>query len=324
MRLVVATALDEPWSVGARLVAYATYAKSLGVEVVFTTLAPDGVAGSFDLDAFSPTLDAPLFDLSELDPRVTDVVLFSAPRVHHTVQAQYGRRRPRFVHLVQSGLSASALGEVGYGYRLFHKPMTRVVVSKKVEENIRRLVGETPEMMRVDIGPNLAPFARTPTAQDPFDIVINAFDGDFTGRAVDLARQRGFEGRLKVVEGETDVEKRAAAYRSSAVLLSAPRFAEGIAQPAWEAMAAGCQVIMTNCEALGTLPEGTAPSHVVRQGDVEAMARALTALQATAPQERLEARRAGAKRMAALKTAGEADGAKAVLSKVFGLEGVVA
>ena len=91
-------------------------------------------------------------------------------------------------------------------------------------------------------------------------------------------RGRGFDHKVHVVDFTTSISARAEAYRSCSVLLAAPRFGEGIYQPAWEAMAAGCALVMTNCEALATLPEGTRGVEVVRQGDVEGMVRALFAL----------------------------------------------
>ena len=323
MRLVVAIALDEPWSVISRLVAYAAHAQALGLEIVFKTLSPEGINTTLQMAPFTPSLAASISDLSELVPREGDVVLFSAPKVHHTVTAQYGRRRADFIHLVQSGLAASAVGELGYGYRLFQKPMTRVVASRRVEEDIVRLVGEGIEMTSIDAGFMLSPFKRTPLPDDPFRVVINAFDGDFTGRVVDIARERGFAGDVKVVEASTPFEARVAAYRASSVLLAAPRFGEGLYQPAFEAMAAGCAVIMTNCEALTTLPDDVHASEVITQGDLEGMVRALSTLEALTPETLTERRAANTAPLAALSITGEAAAARAMFARVFQLEETV-
>lgn len=320
MRLVIAFALDEPWSVIARLIAYGAYARELGIEVTVKTLTPEGVDRPLDFAAFSPTLDVPVLDLSELDPGRDDVVMFSAPKVHHTVTAQYGRQRPRFIHLLQSGLAASAVGDFGYGYRLFQKPMTRIVVARKIRDTILRLVGTNCEMSLIEASIDTAPFAREPSDDDPFGVVINAFDEDFCGRVVDTARQRGFDERVRVVTATTSVRDRAAAYRASTVLLAAPTFGEGLSQPIHEAMAAGCAVIMTNCEALGTLPGTAEPVSVVRQGDVEGMVRALTML-LDMPQARLGALRRTVRASAATDAAGnERALAREQLARVFDLE----
>lgn len=290
MRLLVTFALDEPWSVIARLVAYGAYARELGVQVNIKTLTPRGVDRTINLAAFSPTLDEPLVDLSGLVPGEDDVVLFSAPKVHHTVTAQYGRRRPRFIHLLQSGLAASAVGDVGYGYRLFQKPMTRVVIAQRIGETIVRLLGESADMQLIEAAIDLAPFERVPTDKDPFAVVINAFDGEFCGHVLDVARQRGFAEKVRVVTADMPLNARAAAYRESTVLLSAPAYGEGLSQPVHEAMAAGALVIMTNCEAARTLPGGAEPVAVVRQGDIEAMVKVLDEL-VEMPPARLGARR---------------------------------
>jgi len=322
MRLVIAFALDEPWSVVARLIAYGAHAAELGIEVTVKTLTPDGVDRQLDFAAFSPTLDVPVLDLSELVPGSDDVVMFSAPKVHHTVTAQYGRRRPRFIHLLQSGIAASAVGDYGYGYRLFQKPMTRIVVAQSIRDTILRLIGTSCEMALIEASIDLAPFAREPRSEDAFGVVINAFDGGFCGRVLDTARLRGFGERVRVVTAATPVAERAAAYRASTVLLASPAYGEGLCQPALEAMAAGCAVIMTDCEARGTLPDGAEPASVVRQGDVEGMVRALLALRDT-PAPKLAAMRGIAQAQAAADAQGnEKARAQAVLAPVFELEGV--
>lgn len=282
---MVAIALDEPWSVISRLVAYAAHARAAGIEVAFKMLVPEGIEDRLELASFHPAPEARITDLSQLAPRPDDVVLFATPKVHHTVTAQYGRRRPRFIHLVQSGLTALAVGEVGYGYRLFQKPMTRLVVSSRVAEDVARLVGDGIEMQHIEAGFVLDPFDCAPTGNDPFRVVVNAFDGEFTGQVLDVARDRGFSGEVIVVENSTPFEARVAAYQASTALLAAPRFGEGVYQPAWEAMKAGCAVVMTNCEALTTLPRGVEVAEVVSQRDLEGMVRALLRLEAMAPAE---------------------------------------
>ncbi|GAB5376159.1 MAG: hypothetical protein AcusKO_26210 [Acuticoccus sp.] len=322
MRLVVTFALDEPWSVVSRLVAYASYARELGIEVVIKTLTPRGVDRTIDLAAFSPTLHAPLVDLSGLEPGPDDVVLFSAPKVHHTVTAQYGRRRPRFIHLLQSGLAASAVGDVGYGYRLFQKPMTRVVISARIGETILRLLDNSSDMTLIDAAIDLAPFERGPVDNDPFAVAINAFDGEFCGRVLDTARQRGFDERVRVIAADTPLKARAAAYRASTVLLASPGYGEGLSQPIHEAMAAGALVIMTNCEALRTLPGGAEPVAVVRQGDTEAMVRALANLVDMSPAQLGALRRATQASATAVRRTDERHRARQMFETVFQLQGV--
>lgn len=323
MRLVIAFALDEPWSVIARLVAYGAYARELGIEVSVKTLKPHGVDRVIDLGAFSPTLDTPLIDLSELKPGADDIVMFSAPKVHHTVTAQYGRRRPRFIHLLQSGLAASAVGDVGYGYRLFQKPMTRVVVAREIRDTILRLVGESSNMLLIEASVDTEPFVHEPSANDAFAIAINAFDGEFCGRVVDIARQRGLADRVRVVTAQMSVRERAIAYRTSTVLLSAPTYGEGLSQPIHEAVAAGCTLIMTHCEALGTLPQGLEPFAVARPGDVEAMVRALSILVEMPTEHLVHLRRMGQAHALAAASHCEASLAKAMLSRAFSLESPV-
>lgn len=323
MRLVIAFALDEPWSVIARLIAYGVHARELGIDVTVKTLTPRGVDRVVDLAAFTPTLDAPTMDLSELVPGRDDVVMFSAPKVHHTVSAQYGRRRPRFVHILQSGLAASVVDDVGYGYRLFQKPMTRVVVAREIRDTIVRLVGETSDMLLIEANVETAPFARRPMAADPFTVVLNAFDGTFCGRVIDLARQRGFSEPVRVVSGAMSVRERAAAYRASTVLLAAPTFGEGLSQPIHEAVAAGCALIMTHCEALATLPPGVEPFAVVRQGDIEGMARALAQLDELPAARLTGLRRASQAHAVAGAASDERELAKAMLARIFGLEAPV-
>lgn len=323
MRLVIAFALDEPWSVIARLVAYGAYAAELGIDVAVTTLKPRGVDRIIDLEAFSPTVDEPMVDLSQLLPRDDDVVMFSTPKVHHTVTAQYGRRRPQFIHLLQSGLAASAVGDVGYGYRLFQKPMTRVVVAREIRDTILRLVGESSNMLLIEADVDTRPFMHQPSAGDTFAIAINAFDGEFCGRVVDIARQRGLAERVRVVTAAMPVRERAIAYRSSTVLLAAPTYGEGLSQPIHEAAAAGCALIMTHCEALGTLPRGLEPFAVVRQGDVEGMVRALAQLSEMPAEHLTQLRRAGQEHAGTDGPSCEPSLAKTMLARAFSLESPV-
>ncbi|MEM8663216.1 MAG: glycosyltransferase [Pseudomonadota bacterium] len=275
MRLVVAIAFDEPWSSVSRLVAYGAYAQRIGLSVVFALLPRERERRPFDLAAFSPTLSAPAVALTRLEPSRDDVVMFSTPQVHHAMEARYGKITPRFIHLIQSGVAASVLADVGYGYRLLSKPLKRIVVSAHAEATIRRLVGDGVAMERIDAAFDLGPFAQEISAKAPFAAAINAFDNELTGEALDVARQRGFTGKLNVVAAQSPLEVRAAAYRNSAVLISSPRLGEGVCQPVHEAMAAGCAIIMADCEAVRSLPDGAAPAILVpqdhRDGIVEAL-----------------------------------------------------
>ncbi|MEO1102925.1 MAG: hypothetical protein AAFW98_04210, partial [Pseudomonadota bacterium] len=318
-RLVVAIAFDEPFSSVARLVAYGAYTQRLGCPVVFALLPHERERRPFDLAAFSPTLDAPVVAPLELEPAQGDVVMFSTPRVHHALEARYGKMRPRFVHLIQSGVAASVLADMGYGYRLLHKPLQRIVVSECAEATIRRLVVDDIAMTRIDAAFDLAPFAQEVASNAPLAVAINAFDGDETGQAVDAARERGFAGKLHVVTADAPLEARAAAYRRSAVLLSSPRLGEGVCQPAWEAMAAGCAIVMADCEALQTLPGTAGPAHVVRGGHVESMANALLSIAELAPRARVALQRAAQEMIPRGPAAAdaEADAAGAVLGQLI-------
>ncbi|MEM9223616.1 MAG: hypothetical protein AAGB11_14640 [Pseudomonadota bacterium] len=275
MRFVVAIGFDEAWSAAARLVAYGAYAQAAGFQVVFALTRMDREVYPLNLAAFSPTLDAPVVELLDLDSLAGDTVIFAAPKVHHIVQSHYGNTAPRFVHLIQSGLTASAVADLGYGYRLFHKPMTRIVVTRDADDTIGRLVEGVAPMTRIDAAFDLSAF-REPAERDrPLTFAINTFDGKFALRALHKARDRGLSISAHMVTPEMSVKERAAAYRASHLLVASPRVGEGICQPAWEAMAAGCAVIIPDGEALRTLPSGTVPVATVRQSHFDGMVETL-------------------------------------------------
>lgn len=314
MRLVVAIGAEEPFSVAARLAAYGAYGADAGHRPIIATLSADSAAGAVDLRAFKPSPKAAVVDLSELEPKAGDVVVFSHPRIHHIVQARYGRVRPHFVHLVQSALVATVAGNHGYGYRLFHKPLTRIGVSDAIVERIRTLVGP----VDIDVVPpslSLPAQISDPSTRDPFAVAINAFDRSMSGEALDLLRTADPKLPLKVVDARTPHRERMEIYRSSAVMIASPQALEGFCQPAIEAMAAGCVVVMAQCEASDALAPHLPQLRVVTP-NAGSLAAAAQELQSVAPPTLVALRAASRHAALSLESGDEPEAASRLFDRI--------
>lgn len=266
MRIVVAIAAEEPFSVRARLLAYGAYAEAAGTPTLIVTVSHNADERAVSLSGHTPRPTASAVDVSALVPEAQDIVVSAAPRVHHIMCSTYGAAVPAFIQLITSGRSVSAIGDHAYAFRLFHKPITRVALSDHLASEIARLMGETDAALPVVVPSiDLEPFAGDGVEKRKSGMAINAFDGDGTGIAADLMRKAGWTGPLRVVDDTMDVQQRAAAYRASLLALIAPQPSEGFCQPAVEAVAAGCQLVMTEGEAASNLPAGLRPAASVER-----------------------------------------------------------
>ncbi|MEM8551937.1 MAG: hypothetical protein AAGF45_06105 [Pseudomonadota bacterium] len=305
MRAVVAIAAEEPFSVLARLLAYGAYVRAAGTEVVVVTVSHDGSSG-ISTAAHSPAPDAPVIDISMLVPEPGDVVVFASPRVHHVMRAAYGAVGPDFIQLMASARSVSAIGDHAYGFRLLEKPMVRIALSDRLAHEVVRLAGMPVELSVITPSLHLAPFSGGGLPPKQSGLAINAFDGDGTGLAADVAREAGFRGPVRVVNDAMSVKGRAEVYRASAVALLAPRPGEGICQPALEAAAAGCMIIITEGEAAAALPDGVVPEALVRRQRPREMAlAALRALDLPAGKRAEKAQLGSSAALKAMGAAGE-------------------
>ncbi|WMS42159.1 hypothetical protein RDV64_19135 [Acuticoccus sp. MNP-M23] len=262
MRVVAAIAREEPWSVRSRLLAYAAYAQRAGIETVVMPLTSTGIEGFLSQDAFAPAPDGAITDIAAFRPGRDDLVVFSSPSVHHIVTARYGPLTPRFLHLIQSATVASTEGKGAYGYRLLAKPMKRIALDETFARRIA-LIGGAVEMDVIAPAFALDPFVSRPQRHEIFAAAVHAADADTAARTLDQLNAQGAEISVRIIEATTTPDARAAAYAASTVALIDPRYDEGLSQPAFEAVAAGCALIMPACEALTTLPPGVAPLKTV-------------------------------------------------------------
>lgn len=277
MRVVVAIAREEPWTLRSRLLAYAAYAQRAGIETVVMPLTATSVETFLNPGAYSPAPEGPYTDISALKPGRDDLVIFSSPTVHHIVSANYGKLTPRFLHLIQSAAAASTEGKGSYGYRLLAKPMARVVVDESIARRIELIAG--PVAMEVIVPAfALEPFVARPQRHDVFVATVHAADADTAARTLDEINASGTEVSVRIIEATTPPAARAAAYAASTVALIDPRYDEGLSQPAFEAMAAGCALIMPVCDALTTLPPGVCPVRTAPMDNVALLGEAVASL----------------------------------------------
>ncbi len=282
MRVVVAIAREEPWTVRSRLLAYAAYAERAGIETVVMPLTSANIDTYLSAGAYTPAPVNAFTGISALKPGRDDLVIFSSPMVHHIVNARYGRITPRFLHLIQSATAASTEGNTGYGYRLLAKPMARIAVSERIARRIELVAG--PVEMEV-IPPSFAldAFVSPPQRHDAFIVTVHAADSDTAARTLSEINPDGMDISVRIIDATTTPAQRAAAYASSIVALVDPRHDEGLSQPAFEATAAGCALIMPVGEALTTLPPGVSPVRTVPMDNVALLEDAISSLKGQDP-----------------------------------------